>query len=242
MIRSLCSRALLSLLAAACSAPAPAPAPTAAPTPAAAPTPTAAAQPADTGTAPAVVVPSFPNNTCPIMGKAASLELFTDTPAGRIYLCCKPCVPKVQADVPAAVQTAFPVPQRHRNPKCPVTGNPIGAFAETVVLQGHEFQVCCAECVERARRDAQTTLVHLLLPEVRDLDNPTCPVSGEPVAPNAVVQVGDELVHLASLRHLAAVERDPAGALAKARTSAAGRPASTPHVPQPRTGAAEAGR
>jgi hypothetical protein len=176
------------------------------------------------------------------MGKAASLELFTDTPAGRVYLCCKPCVPKVQADVPAAVQTAFPVVQRHSNPNCPVTGNPIGAFAVTVVLQGHEFQVCCAECAERARRDAQTTLVHLLLPEVRDLDNPTCPITGEPVAPNAVVQIGDELVHLASLRHLAAVERDPAGALAKARASATSRPASAPHVPQPRTDTAEAGR
>lgn len=210
--------------------------------PIAAPAPSRAAAPASqpvhppqTPSALAVEIPAFANSSCPIMGKPPSEALFTDTVAGRIYVCCKPCVPKIQADVAAAVQTAFPTAQALHNTLCPVTGDPLGADAVAVTLQGYAFEVCCSDCAEAAKRDAQTTLVHLLRPDVRDLDNPTCPIRGTPVAPNAVVIVGDELVHLADLRAVDAVLADPAAALAKARASAASRPARAPHVPRPGT-------
>ena len=60
-------------------------------------------------TPPFVEVPTFPNATCPIMGKKVSLPLFVDTELGRIYVCCKPCFKKIRANVPVAHKTAYPV-------------------------------------------------------------------------------------------------------------------------------------
>ena len=55
---------------------------------------------------PRVTVPTFPNATCPGMGKATSTKLFVDTDYGRIFLCCKPCVKDVKADPKAAYDSA----------------------------------------------------------------------------------------------------------------------------------------
>lgn len=197
--------------------------------------------------APKVDVPTFANATCPIMGKKVSMPLFVDTELGRFYVCCKPCYKKIQADVPAAHKTAYPVVQDVPNTVCPVSGEPIGEDAVAVTLQGHRFKVCCAGCVDAARQHSQVTLVKATRPAVADVGNSTCPVTGDPVAKNAFVLVGDALVHLASPAAADAVAKDPAAMLAKAQAIAKAEPQKKKHVHQPASGpgdgkAAEAGK
>lgn len=178
---------------------------------------------------PKVEVPTFANKTCPIMGKKVSLPLFVDTELGRIYLCCKPCVKDVLADVATAHRTAYPVVQPLANDVCPVSGEPIGEDAETLVLQGVSFRVCCAGCAAEARTHAQRTLVRLLMPVVQDVGNATCPVTGEKATANAFVLIGDAMVHLANPKLVAEVGNDPVAVLAKARGLAAKQPKAPPH-------------
>lgn len=178
----------------------------------------------------AVEVPTFPNPTCPIMGKRVSMPLFVDTEAGRFYVCCKPCIKKIQANVPAAQQTAYPTTKVLANKVCPVSGEPIGAEAVTVTLQGHSFQVCCTGCVETARADAQIVLTKLLVPGVIDIGNATCPVTGEATARNAFVLVGTSLVRLSSPKAADAVVKDPTALLQKAIALQKQQPAPAPHV------------
>ena len=167
--------------------------------------------------APVVEVPAFPNATCPIMGKKASIPLFVDTELGRFHVCCKPCFKKVLADVPKAHQTAYPVVEERKNTTCPVSGRPIGDKAAAVTLQGYRFAVCCAECVPKAQQHSQATLVKLTRKDVVDVGNATCPVSGEPVVANAIALVDGAMIHLASHKHVEAVKQAPTAMLAKAR-------------------------
>ena len=193
-----------------------------------------------------VEVPTFPNATCPIMGKKVSMPLFVDTSAGRFYVCCKPCFKKILADVPAATKTAYPTVKVVGNKVCPVSGEPIGKEAITVTLQGHSFEVCCEACVAAARANSQITLTKLLRQSVVDLGNTTCPVSGEPVAPNSFVLIGDTLVRLSSPKAVADVEKAPLATLEKARElrSKQPEPAKHVHTPKPATEATarEAGK
>jgi hypothetical protein len=196
--------------------------------PAPAPTPT---PPAPEAKAPVVEVPTFANATCPIMGKKASIPLFVDTDLGRFYVCCKPCFKKVLADVPKAHQTAYPTVEEVRNAICPVSGRPSGRAAVMVTLQGYRFAVCCDECVPKAQKHSQTTLVKLTRKDVVDVGNGYCPVSGEPVVANAFVLVDGAMVHLSSQKHVDAVKQAPATMLAKARELAKTPPAPTPVIP-----------
>jgi len=182
-----------------------------------APVPPPARPAAPSAPAPVVEVPAFPNATCPIMGKKASIPLFVDTELGRFHVCCKPCFKKVLADVPKAHQTAYPVVEARKNTTCPVSGRPIGDQAAAVTLQGYRFAVCCKECVPKAQQHSQTTLVKLTRADVVDVGNATCPVSGEPVVANAIVLVDGALIHLASHKHADAVKQAPASMLSKAR-------------------------
>jgi hypothetical protein len=200
-----------------------------------APVPPPAPPAAPSAPAPVVEVPAFPNATCPIMGKKASVVLSVDTDLGRFYVCCKPCFKKVLADVPKAHQTAYPVVEERKNTKCPVSGRPIGDKAVAVTLQGYRFAVCCAECVPKAQQHSQTTLVKLTRQDVVDVGNATCPVSGEPVVANAIVLVDGALIHLASHKHADAVKQAPASMLSKARELA-----KAPAAPAPAKDAADA--
>lgn len=183
--------------------------------------------------APTVRVPVFPNSTCPIMGKKISLPLFVDTVMGRIYICCKPCIRKIQRDVPTAHKTAFPVVEEVANEVCPVSGEKVGADAVAVTLQGFRFSVCCADCVPVAQAHHQVTLVKLREPKLVDVGNRTCPIDGKPVAANAFAVVGDAIIHLSAPALVAEVEKAPAEVLAKARAIAAKQPKAEPHRCKP---------
>ncbi len=181
---------------------------------------------------PSTSVPSAPNATCPIMGKKVSAPLFVDTPSGRIWLCCKPCIKKVLADVPTAHKTAYPVITEHANTVCPVTGTAIGAHAERLTLQGHSFQVCCSECAAKARTDSQPTLAKLLDTKLQEVGNTTCPIRGTAVASNAFVVIGEHIVRLADAKAADEAAKAPAATLAKAQALAKAQPPQPKHEPK----------
>lgn len=158
---------------------------------------------------PTVSVPTYPNSTCPIMGKPASLALFAETPThGRIYVCCPPCIAKIAKEVEDAYRAAYPLVRKVGNSVCPVTDKPLGADATSVLLQGYEIRVC-ATCARQAEAHSQVVLAKALNPRVVEVRNRTCPVTGQPVVPNAFCLVGDELIHLASPKAVDEVRKDP---------------------------------
>lgn len=164
----------------------------------------------------AVSVPAFANATCPIMGKPVSAELWVDTDLGRIYVCCKACNEPVLADVPTAAKTAYPVMHRATNTTCPIMGDAVDASSPTVVRQGVEIPVCCDSCIAEVGKNDQIVLARLADPNLVDLENTQCPITGAPVAPNAFCVIGDRLVHLSAPGCVDAVRKDPAAALEKA--------------------------
>ncbi len=179
--------------------------------------PSASQGPAPRDAAPTVTAPTYPNSTCPIMGKKASLPLFADTEFGRIYVCCKPCIRKVHADVQTAYETAYPATKDLPNKVCPVSGEPIGKQAASVLLQGMRIQLCCEGCLAEARQHAQVTLTKAHDPKIEDLRNQRCPVDGQPVQPNAFAVIGATVIRLSAPSHLARVQKEPQAQLDKAR-------------------------
>ena len=166
---------------------------------------------------PPVRVPTFPNSTCPIMGKKVSTKLFIDIEYGRVYICCKGCDKKILRAPELAYKTAFPSSEKIDNTVCPVSGLPIGEDAVAVSLQGVEFRVAAAEHATAAIADAQIVLNKLKNPALVDVGNRVCPISGAPAQANAFAIIGKHLVRLASPEHLAAVEKAPAATLKKAQ-------------------------
>jgi hypothetical protein len=178
---------------------------------------------------PPVEVPTFPNATCPIMGKKVSLPLFVDTELGRIYVCCKPCFKKIRANVGTAHKTAYPVVEALQNKTCPVSGEPIGEGAVEITLQGFRFRVCCEGCVAAARLHSQVVLTKLRRAKVVDVGNRTCPLSGKPVSPQAFALVGEKMIHLAAPELVEQVAQDPQATLTKAEGIAAAQPPAKKH-------------
>jgi hypothetical protein len=169
----------------------------------------------------AVTVPTFPNATCPIMGKPSSTTLFTDTEYGRIYVCCKPCIKKIARDPKIAYDTAYPTTKKAANTVCPIMGDEIEDAEHKVVLQGYEIALCCDPCNADARANPQVTLVKALDPKVKDLENTNCPITGDEVTANAFCLIGDTLVRLSSPGCVESVKKDPKGTLEKATKAAA---------------------
>jgi hypothetical protein len=165
----------------------------------------------------AVSVPTFHNELCPIMKKPVVTTQFAETANGRIYVCCKGCIKKIQADVPAAYKAAYATPKKLENKTCPVSGDEIGDSAVSVSLQGHDFKVCCQGCVSTATENGLIILAKLTNPKLSDVGNSTCPMSGKPVAANTFAIVGDYVVRLASADAVEQVRKDPKKALDKAR-------------------------
>jgi len=178
--------------------------------------------------------PIYPNPACPIMGKPISTALHTDTELGRFYVCCKACYVDIHADVDAAYASAYPSEKRIENTHCPLTGAQLGERAPRVRLQGFDFAVRDEATAKRARANAQLALVRLHQPQLVDLGNTLCPITGTPVVANAFALIDGHIVHLSNPKLVAEVEAAPAQVLAKARTlpraneQASSTPASAP--------------
>ena len=181
-----------------------------------APQPAAPAAPA-----PVVSVPTFENSTCPIMGKPASKAIFTDTDFGRVYVCCPPCIKKIQADAERACKAAYPVVKKAGNTVDPVTGAKVGDKPVLITLQGYEIALASEDSVKPARANAQITLTKATRPDVVDIDNHTDPITGQPVANNAFVLIDKDLVHLSAPSVVDRVRLDPEKARKAAKAIAA---------------------
>jgi len=164
-----------------------------------------------------VVAPVYPNPACPIMGKPISTRLFVDTEFGRIYVCCKGCNKKILADVATAYKTAYPRTKKLDNRVCPVSGRRIAEEgASSVLLQGQEIALCCVGCVKGAQERPQSALAKANRPALVDLENATCPVTGEPTVKDVFVLIGDRLVRLSSPECIDEVRKAPKPALDRA--------------------------
>ena len=173
--------------------------------------------PQDAPPAPLVRVPSYPNTTCPIMGKPISSRLFVDTDKGRFWVCCKGCNEEILLDLETAHRAAYPVVKRLELERCPITHEPLPEEPATIVLQGFEIPLCCAPCAADMRRDSQIVLALLLEPELEDLANPRCPVDDEPVVANAFCVIDGVLVRLSDPRHVEPITEKPREHLERAR-------------------------
>lgn len=182
---------------------------------------------------PTAEVPAAPNASCPIMGKKVSLPLFVDTELGRIWVCCKPCFKKVLKDVPKAHQTAYPVVEAVANPTCPVSGEPIGEHKVEITLQQKRFSLCCHGCLETARAESQVVLAKLAEPQLVDVGNDLCPITGTKVTANQFVVIASHVVHLADAKAVDAAKLDARGTLTKAQQLAAKQPSKPKHEHQP---------
>ncbi len=170
---------------------------------------------------PVVSVPTYDNETCPIMGKPASKALFTDTPFGRVYICCPPCIKKVQADGERAVKAAYPVVRKAGNTLDPVTGAAVGDKPVLVTLQGYEIAFANEDNAKAARANIQIVLTKAIHPTVVDIGNETDPITGKPVVNNAFVLIDKDLVRLSAPSVVDDVRRDPEKALKAAKDIAA---------------------
>lgn len=167
---------------------------------------------------PRVRVPIYANVACPIMGKPISTRLHVDTPMGRFWVCCKGCDEDILLFVEDAHRTAYPNVERLENETCPVSRKPIPEEeAPRLVLQGFDLALCCEGCIPKAREDSQVLLARLNEPELVDLGNGTCPVSGEPVDPRTFAVIDTTIVRLARPRLVTAVEDEPDKVLERAR-------------------------
>lgn len=188
------------------------------------------AQESKTTEQPSVSVPAYPNSTCPVMGKPASPKLFVDTSKGRIYMCCAGCTKRIKADVEAAYKTAYPKTEKVKNAVCPITGDVIKGDTPTVTLQGREIALCCDGCIKKAQASSQTTLAKAFNPKIVDIANDKCPVTGKAVDPNAIVMIGNELIHVSGTDGIDEVRSNPAKYLAKAKEIAAKVPKKDPKI------------
>ena len=169
-----------------------------------------------------VKVPTFHNEKCPVMEKPVKTTMFVETPHGRIYMCCKACTKKIEADPEAMYKKAYPTAKAAGNKTCPVSGETLDAKAATVSVQGYDIGLCCAGCAKGVLENSQVILAKLANPKVKDVGNTTSPVSGKPVQNNTFVLIGDDMVHLAAADEVAAVQKDPKAALDKAKAGKAG--------------------
>jgi hypothetical protein len=169
------------------------------------------------GGGPKVTVPTFHNEVCPAMGKPVKTNLFVDTPNGRVYVCCKVCLKKVEGDPEAMYKKAYATTKSANNKTCPVTGEPVDAKSPKVTVQGQEIALCCKDCEKPLRANAQIYLAKLANPKINDLGNKVDPISGKPCVDNAFCLIGDDLVHLSCCESVDEVQKDPKKALEKAK-------------------------
>jgi hypothetical protein len=176
-----------------------------------------AAQESRPAGADAATVPTFQNEICPAMGKPTKTNLFVETDHGRVYICCKMCVKKVEADKEGMYKKAYATSKPAGNKVCPVTGEKLDAKAPTIVVQGLEIGLCCNDCKKPLLENAQIYLAKLNNPKLNDVGNKTDPTNGKPVVANTFCVIGDDLVHLSGSDSVEAVNKDPKKALEKAK-------------------------
>ncbi len=133
--------------------------------------------------------------TCPIMGKPVDVSMKSTTINGeRIFVCCPPCIDKIQADPDAAlvkVHANYASYVKKQNGGsldeltmriqqiCPVSGEKLGAMGEPIKVDvgGQHVYVCCKGCLGKELNPQHWATVQANLAKAQGV----CPIMGEPV-------------------------------------------------------------
>lgn len=166
---------------------------------------------------PKVEVPFFGNEKCAYMkGKKVKMGQSVETANGRVWVCCSDCIDEARNDGEKAYEKSYPKPKTHAGKKCVISGHDLGKDAVAMKWQGHEFKLCCKDCVEAFKKCPDAYLAKLENPKLKDCGNEKCPVTGED-AGGAVAIVGDEIVRLKSRKDADEFKKDVPGNLKKAK-------------------------
>ena len=134
--------------------------------------------------------------TCPIMEKAVDSSMESTVVNGqKIFVCCPPCIPKIQADPKASVQkvnasyTKFIANEKqavsdrlHAKAQgiCPVTGQKLGSMGDPVKVkvgkEEHAF-LCCKNCIGKKLSAEHWKTIQTNLAKAQGV----CPVMEQPV-------------------------------------------------------------
>ena len=136
-------------------------------------------------------------STCPIMKKEVDSTMKSTVVHGQqIFVCCPPCIPKIQADPDTAIQyikksyTKFVAAERQAASDqlhikaqviCPVSGQKLGSMGAPVKVKvgdsEHAF-LCCRDCVGNELNAEHWATVQANLAKAQGV----CPVMGKPVS------------------------------------------------------------
>lgn len=152
---------------------------------------------------------------CPVSQEALDGERghFVDYEGQRIYVCCKKCVKKAQANpelmLANLAKQGMAAESIHAN--CPVSGEKLEDREHVVWVGNKSLAVCCKKC---ARKLAGNPAAYLDKLEGRGKQK-LCPISGEKIDPAVKVEVDGYRVGACCKRCAAKIEADPAAAFAK---------------------------
>lgn len=134
--------------------------------------------------------------TCPIMGKPVDPTMKSTVVNGRqIFVCCPPCIEKIQADVEESLKkvnasyVSFVAAEAQKKSDqihitaqgiCPVTGKDLGSMGDPIKVQVGEKEhafLCCKGCVSKTISARNWKTIQANLANAQG----TCPVMGKPV-------------------------------------------------------------
>jgi hypothetical protein len=184
--------------------------------------------------------------TCPIMGKPVTAEMKSTVVNGQqVFVCCPPCIAKIQAD-PAAALTkvnasyvAYVTAERQAHSDhmqiaaqgiCPVSGQKLGAMGEPIKVKVGENEVaflCCKGCLGKQLNAEHWATVQTNLAKAQG----TCPVMGKPVdASMKSTVVNGRKIFVCCPPCIEKIQADPAAFVAKLDSQiAANTPAGANH-------------
>jgi hypothetical protein len=166
-----------------------------------------------------VSVPTYGNETCPLMSKPVKPDLFVDSSHGRVFVCCKSCLARAKKDPDGTYAKAYPSAQKVGNKTDPIDGKPV-KDGTTVTYQGYEIGLSDAKHAKAVVANGDIHVTLLTKPGITDVRNTKDPITDKPVADNVFAVVGTSLIRLSSQESVEAVKKDPAKAIEKAQKSA----------------------
>jgi YHS domain-containing protein len=184
--------------------------------------------------------------TCPIMGKPVTAEMKSTVVNGQqVFVCCPPCIAKIQADPAAALtkvnasHAAYVTAERQAHSDhmqiaaqgiCPVSGQKLGAMGEPIKVKVGENEVaflCCKGCLGKQLSAEHWVTIQTNLAKAQG----TCPVMGKPVdASMKSTVVNGRKIFVCCPPCIEKIQADPATFVAKVDSQiAANTPAGASH-------------
>ena len=169
--------------------------------------------------------------TCPIMGKEVDSSMKSTVVNGQqIFVCCPPCIPKIQADPKTSIKkvqasyTRFVAAERQAASDklhikaqgiCPVTGQKLGSKGEPVKVKvGEEVHafLCCKGCIGKQINAEHWKTIQANLAKAQGV----CPVMEKAVDPSMKsVAVEGRKIFVCCPPCIKKIKADPATYIAK---------------------------